>query len=104
MSAATKLDPTTAERMGYDGIVAAQTIDAGNLRVELCLIAPGHIANDQYSLAIHWDCDPNKPTAGSSSMEEVGRTEEDATAVFVAKLDEIRAELGLPTYNTGPGR
>ena len=96
-----RLDRATAERMGYEGVVAAETIAADNTLVELCLIAPSH-AEGRYSMAIHWDCDQKQPTVGTSSMEEVGYTEQEAEAVFSAKVNEIRAELGLPTYHTGP--
>ncbi|MGY3581550.1 hypothetical protein ACVIGB_000378 [Bradyrhizobium sp. USDA 4341] len=97
-----RIDPETVQRMGYEGIVAAERIEADNMLVELCLIAPGHMSSTKYSLAIHWDCDPEKPTAGSSSMEDISESEAEAKAVFGAKVDEIRAELGLPTYAMGP--
>jgi hypothetical protein len=97
-----RIDPETAERMGYEGIVAAERIEADNLLVELCLIAPGQMSQTKYSMAVHWDCDPERPTKGSSSMEDLGEDEAQSKAIFAARIDEIRAELGLPTYAVGP--
>jgi hypothetical protein len=97
-----RIDRETAERMGYEGIVAAERIEADNLLVELCLIAPGQMSPTKFSMAIHVDCDPARPTHGSSSMEDVSEDEVQSKAVFAAKVDEMRAELGLPTYAMGP--
>lgn len=93
-----RIDEATAKRMGYDGIVAAETIEADNLLVEMCLIAPGHMSDTQYSLAVHVDCDPKHPTRGSSSMEDAGPSEADALRAYDSRVAEMRAELGLPAF------
>lgn len=93
---ALRLDLETAKRMGYDGIVASESLESGGLKTEICLISPGAMSNTKYSIAVHQDCDPNDPSRGTSVMDTAGETIEEATAAYETWLSEIRSSLGLP--------
>lgn len=93
---ALKIDPETARRMGYDGIVAAESLESGGLKTEICLISPGSISTQEYSIAVHQDCDPDDPQRGTSVMNSAGKSIEEATAAYETWIGEIRGSLNLP--------
>ncbi len=92
------IDRKTAERMGYDDVVAAESVEVRGLLVELCLVRPGHaVSGDQYALVYHSDCDPDRPDRGFSSVETAGKDPNKAADAYLAALAAIRADAELPS-------
>lgn len=92
-----KLDRATAERMGYENAIAARTLDVRGSTVEICLFGPSEIYGEQYHVAVHVDCDPNSPNAGSSEMNACGCN----LAAAASAYDERVAELSAPEIGCG---
>lgn len=88
-----KMDKATAKRMGYEGIVAAQTIMDNGSRIEVCVIGPGDVYGDEYHLAVHVDCNPDSPNEGCSELDACGPNLSDALAAFDAKIEEISTPM-----------
>lgn len=89
-----KLDEATARRMGYEGIVAAESLDVGGSVIELCLVAPGQpLSGDQYALIEHQDCDPERPTVGCSCVSSLGADRDKAIEAYLNTRNEIRRSI-----------
>lgn len=58
----------TMERMGYPGMVDAVSFDGGLETVEIGLIAPDQ-RRREWAVAVHYGCDPDRETVGTSSFE-----------------------------------
>jgi hypothetical protein len=89
------LDKATADRMGYDNVIAAETHQIDGVTYEFALIGPGDVYGDGYHLAVHVDCDPDRPTDGSSEMDMCGPNLDSATRAF----DKWVAEIVQPSQN-----
>lgn len=75
-------------RMGYPAMVTARSIPDGDELVDI-----GVIRTDRgYSLAVHSNCDPENPCAGTSRLEDFA-TREKALEAFAAELDETIASV-----------
>jgi hypothetical protein len=91
------LDPKVAERMGYEGIVAATSVDSDGLLIEFALIAPedpngvGHYR--EWTIAIHQDCDPDEPSRGTSGLASYGPDRSEAERQYLEAIDELKAEI-----------
>jgi hypothetical protein len=84
-----KIDEATAKRMGYEGILAAETLPSDGRTVEICLLSHDSLPGGQYHVAVHVDCDPDEPHRGTSSMEPCGTSIEEAGAYYKARLSEL---------------
>jgi hypothetical protein len=78
--------------MGYEDILAAETLHTdGGMLIEICLLGPSSLPApaDEYHVAVHADCDPDRPWIGTSSMEDCGKDLEGAKAYYRSRLSEL---------------
>lgn len=88
------LDEKTAERMGYEGVVAATTLMDRVLAIEFALVPPGqHISGSEWVVIIHSGCDPENPDHGSSGVEPCGNDRVAAEAYYLHRIEETAMEL-----------
>lgn len=91
------LSKTTADRMGYERVVAATCLDAEGILIEYALIAPedpngsGHSA--EWTIAIHQDCDPDEPSRGVGGLESCGPDRAEAERLYLEMVEETKAEI-----------
>ncbi len=91
------LDPKVVERMGYEGIVAATSVDADGLLIEFALIppedpnGPGHY--HEWTIAIHQDCDPDEPSRGTSGLDFCGSDRGEAERLYLEAIEEVKADV-----------
>lgn len=88
------IDPQVSERMGYGDIVAAIALDEG--AIEFALLAPGSVLSaKEWTLVIHYDCDPEDDTRGTSAVEECGTDRASAEAYYLSRIAEHRENLRI---------
>jgi len=92
-----QLDKKTADRMGYEGAVAAETLILDGMMIEVCLIGPSDIYGPGFHLAVHVDCDPDRPTQGTSEFDSCGLDIAAALAVYDAKVEELKNPADRPS-------
>lgn len=91
------LDPVVAERMGYDRMVAATSIDSDGLLIEFALLSPedpngvGHFR--EWTIAIHQDCDPDEPSRGTGGLDSCGQDRSEAERRYLSEIDEVKSEI-----------
>lgn len=84
-----KLNKETASRMGYEDAIAAESFDFDGLRVDVCLVGPGSVLGPRYHLVMQSDCDPDRPTQGSSEVDACGTELEAALVAYEAMIEEL---------------
>lgn len=88
------IDPQVAERMGYGDIVAAIALGEG--AIEFALLPPGSVLSaKEWVVVIHYDCDPEDDTRGSSAVDECGTDREAAEAYYLSRIAEHRESLHI---------
>lgn len=91
------LDPVVAERMGYDRMVAATSLDSDGLLIEFALLSPedpngvGHFR--EWTIAIHQDCDPDEPSRGTGGLDSCGQDRSEAERRYLSEIDEVKSEI-----------
>lgn len=91
------LDPVVAERMGYDRMVAAASVDSDGLLIEFALLSPedpngvGHFR--EWTIAIHQDCDPDEPSRGTGGLDACGTDRREAERLYLEAINELKAEI-----------
>jgi hypothetical protein len=91
------LDTAVAARMGHEEAVAATSIDAKGILVEFALLPPedsnGKPFQREWVVAIHQDCDPDKPEQGTSGMEPCGEDRAEAEAHYLECVSETKHQV-----------
>lgn len=89
-----RLDGAVSERMGYEEIVSATSLDDG--QIEFALVAPGsHLSPDEWVVVIHYDCDPEDDARGASAVEPCGPDRRAAEEYYVSRIAEHRESLRI---------
>lgn len=86
-----ELDTAVAERMGHPGALRATAFDSRGLPIEMALLGPREHA-DEHAVTIHYDCDPDEPTRGSSELHPYATLAE-AEAGYEEEFARLSAEL-----------
>lgn len=88
------IDPQVAERMGYGDVVSAIALGEG--AIEFALLPPGSVLSaTEWVVVIHYDCDPEDDTSGSSAVEECGTDRVAAKAYYLSRIAEHRENLRI---------
>jgi hypothetical protein len=82
------INPFVFDRMGYDDLVAATALDEDG-QIELALLAPGSVLSDkEWVVVIHYDCDPEDASRGSSAVEPCGIDRDVAEQYYLSRIAE----------------
>lgn len=88
------IDHQVAERMGYGDVVSAIALGEG--AIEFALLPPGSVlSGTEWVVVIHYDCDPEDDTRGSSAVEGCGTDQEAAEAYYLSRIGEHRENLRI---------
>jgi len=87
------LDLAVVARMGLDEAVAATVLDASGTPIELALVAPSDGGESEWTVVIHFDCDPDNPDQGTSGIEGCGYEMDAAEAYYLERIRELELSL-----------
>lgn len=85
--------PKAAARMGYEDLVEATSVDGHGYPVEVALVGPAGIFAPQWGVVVHWDCDPNDETQGTSGVQTFEERAE-AEAAYEEAVRDARPATG----------
>lgn len=91
MSDDQELDAAVAQRMGHPEALRATAFDSRGLPIEIALLGPREHA-DEHAVTIHYGCDPDEPTRGTSELHPYATLSE-ATAGYEEEFARISTEL-----------
>lgn len=87
------LDIAVAARMGLEEAVAATSLDASGTPIELALVAPSDAGESEWTVVIHFDCDPDNPDQGASGIEPCGSDSDAAEDYYLERIRELELDL-----------
>lgn len=88
------LDTSVALRMGLDEAVAAHALEGSGITIEFALVPPSSDRGEnQWTIVIHFDCDPENPDQGTSGVEPCGSDRNAAEASYLARIRDTELDL-----------